>query len=679
MSLSFLNPLFWLGALALAAPIWLHLRRKRKFELFQFSALRFLEDAPQPRNGPLQLRDVLLFAFRALALLCLVAAFAWPYLRAANTAPVRESRVYILDNTLSHQATDGFVHDRDRVASEIRSAGADLQLAVIELTAMPRVVVSFGDSRPEAAASVGALHPSYQRGSYLAAFRQAGSLLANSLGEQKRIVFLGDNQRNQWSENPATPPFLRDVQVELPKPPAGPLPNLSLSEPQTQRIFLGDKFLADLNVKLHHTGEARTANIVIRANGQVIFNREVPLEKQPETILVQAQWEADPSAWLQGDATVSGSPDALAGDNRVFFAMAPVAEGTVALLAQSPYLRLALSPEIMRGQWATRVLEPSGLAAELAAGNDADVLCLESNYLQSGDARKLLWRYLTSGRGVILLVNRVTPAVKEALRELGFEVKGTANPGKTKPEKFHYVYANHPIFHPFLSPDFGNLAEITVSKYTVLKSAQALPLVFSEQGAGLFFQGATTPGRLFVTAFGLDREDTSWPVHQTFIPFLDLALQAARAEDTAPSSDEPGGTAVVQLPAGAKARAAVLRADGREVSRAPVQQGRAELRLPDQPGLYALTYDDAPSVEKVISVNASPRESELSFADPSETMAAWRMPPALASRASPAAAAQAKMTLPRILQQRYWWWMVLAALAALTLETAWAAMREKSA
>ena len=96
----------------------------------------------------------------------------------------------------------------------------------------------------------------------------------------------------------------------------------------------------------------------------------------------------------------------------------------MALLAQSPYLRLALSPEIMRGQWATRVLEPTKLAAELAANQDADVLCLESNYLQSGDARKLLWRYLTNGRGVVLLVNRVTPSIVGCLRELGFEAEG---------------------------------------------------------------------------------------------------------------------------------------------------------------------------------------------------------------------------------------------------------------
>src|SRR5438105_405405 len=101
MPFSFLNPWLWLGALALAAPVWLHLRRRRQSNLHRFSAVRFLEDQPMPRRSPLRLRNLLLFMVRALAMLLVVAAFAWPYLRRANTVPLRESRVYILDNTLS--------------------------------------------------------------------------------------------------------------------------------------------------------------------------------------------------------------------------------------------------------------------------------------------------------------------------------------------------------------------------------------------------------------------------------------------------------------------------------------------------------------------------------------------------------------------------------------------------
>src|SRR2546427_3853938 len=229
MSFSLLYPLAVLGALAIGAPLWLHLRRKTETNLIKFSALRFLDDQPQPRRSPLRLRDLLLFALRVLALLLVVSAFAWPYQRQREQLVVQESRVYVLDNTLSHQANDGFARDRDRIAQEIARTGSEVQMAVIELTSQPRVVVSFGENRDTAKEKLQELRPSFQRGSYLAAFRQANTLLANSLGRQKRIIFCSDNQENQWSENLNTPPFLQNIEVALPSIASPEAANLSLS------------------------------------------------------------------------------------------------------------------------------------------------------------------------------------------------------------------------------------------------------------------------------------------------------------------------------------------------------------------------------------------------------------------------------------------------------------------
>jgi hypothetical protein len=678
MPFSFLHPWFWLGALGVAAPIWLHLRRRRETSLFRFSAVQFLHDEREPRRSPLQLRDLLLFALRVLALLLVVAGFAWPYLRGLNTVPIKESRVYILDNTFSHQANNGFVEDRDRILSELGAAGNDVQVALVELRATPRVVVSFGEVRETALEKVKTLQPSYERGSYLAAFRQASALLANSLGDQKRIIFYGDNQENQWKENVNTPPFLRNVRVDLPAPGPKYLPNLWLSEPRTQRIFLGDRSLVNFTVKLNHTGSARTANVVLRANGQAILSRTLDLERQPETVMIQAQWEASPASWVRGEAMVEGTPDALPADNHVFFSLAPVIEGKIALLAQSAYLRLALSPEIMRGQWAARVLDPARLEEELAANQDADVLCLESNYLQSSAARKLLSRYLANHRGVFLVVNRLTPAIEGCLRELGFEADGTWEAGLESPERFQFVFSNHPIFHPFLSPDYGNLMDIKVSQYVRLKSASALPLIFSERGAGLFFQATRPSDKLFVCAFGMDRDHTTWPIDQTFIPFLDLTLQAARAEDTTPSSFEPGEMGTVQLPATSKAHEVVLRDEERELAHAPVEHAKAQIRMPDKPGLYTLTSEDRAQIVKILSVNPSPKESQLAYTASPEALRTWRQnEPAQTGKPS-VGPASGRVRLAGILQQRLWWWMVLGALSVLMLETAWIETRREA-
>src|SRR5208337_2320709 len=140
---------------------------------------------------------------------------------------------------------------------------------------------------------------------------------------------------------------------------------------------------------------------------------------------------------------------------------------------------------------------------------------------------------------------------------------------------------------------------------------------------------------------------------QTFIPFLDLTLQTARAEDPTPTTFEPGEISKIQLPAGSAVREVVLRDERRVLSRASVEQGRTQVRMPDTPGVYSLTYDDGARVEKMFSVNPSPKESQLAYVDAPEALEIWRvnLPPGTAKSA--AAAPQGKMSLSGILQQRW--------------------------
>ena len=669
MTFSFLNPLFWLGALAVAAPVWLHLRRKRTTKLVPFSALRFLEDQPEPRRSPLRLRDLALLALRVATLLLLVSAFAWPYWNEPIPERATESRVYILDNTLSHQAGDGSRRDRDRLREEIARLGPETQAAVIELAAQPRVVVSFGDDRAAALLALGELPLSHQRGSYLAAFRTAQALLAHSLGRKKTIVLLGDSQENQWTENAGAPPFLpEDVAVTLPEVPQAAQPNLSLANPRLQRVLLGDRALIDFAVDLDHLGPAESVTLTIRANGEEILRREVSVVDQPGTLSLGTQWETDPRRGVEGEVSVSGQPDALEADNRVYFALPPVTEGKVVLLAESPYLRTALSPEVMRGRWATRLVEPAQLADELAANHDADVLCVESHFLQSAKGRELVLRYLSSGRGVFLLLDRDSPLVHGFLRELGFELQGESAAATT----FRYVSGDHPIFHPFQSLDFGTLSEIQVARHRRVQSSRALPLVFAEGGDVLFFQGATTRGKLFLCTFGFDRKETDWPVHPTFLPFLDLCLQNARAQDELPTRFEPGELAVVSLPGERPSGAVVLRRGDKELAREPIKNGRVQLRLPDAPGLYTVVGLGAPDEERTVSVNPSPRESSLTYLQAQGIVKGWQFDPALAPQ-SKNAVATVELSRSSILQQRSWWWLLLIGLAACLGESAWLA------
>jgi hypothetical protein len=122
---------------------------------------------------------------------------------------------------------------------------------------------------------------------------------------------------------------------------------------------------------------------------------------------------------------------------------------------------------------------------------------------------------------------------------------------------------------------------------------------------------------------------------------------------------------MIQVPANSSAREAVLRDEAHEINRAPIEQGRAQIHLPDKPGLYAMSYDDSTQVQKLFSVNPSPKESELVYAESPEVVRAWQINgPSRITKVS-----TANISQTAILQQRFWWWMVLGGITALLLET----------
>lgn len=664
--MSFLYPLLWLGALGAAVPLWLHLRRKEPRNVTPFSALRFLDDLPRPRRGGLKLRDRLLLALRLLALLAVVAAFAWPYVHEA--APVvTASRVHILDATLSQRVGGGFDADRQALLRTLDASPASVQNAVVTLTHEPAVTVAFGDDRAAALARLGELQPSHQRGAYLEAFRLASSLLDQSLGLEKEIVVHGDFQSNQWSEHQTSPPFLRGVAVTLAgKPAAAALPNLALHEPRSRFSFLGDQTFVDLTLDLVHQGPMDEAHVVVTAGGETVLEGDFGLAPPASSLALRARWQTDPTQWLRGHAEVKGEPDALAADDRVYFCVPPVREGRLALLARSPYLRAALDPEVMRGRWSTEELDPAALDPGVPLAELADVLVAEAGYAQSEKARELILRYLNNERGVVLLLDRATPLVKGFLREIGFEA---AEADTETSQTFRYFNVFHPIFRPFVAGELGDLTTPRVHSHVRLRSAVARPLIYGHVGGALMVEGVATKGRLLVFTFGFRLDQTDWPIQPSFVPFLDLTLQYARAATPLQTSWTPGELYAVEMPDDRAVTEVVVRRDddGAEALRLVAgDAGSVRFRVPDAPGVYRVSLDDDPEPYVLLAVNPAPDESRLVYDAEPAALAAWTLP----ESTKPEPAAAASLT-PRsdVLDQKLWWWLALAGLIALTGES----------
>ena len=703
--MSLLFPIMAFGTLLVGVPIYLHLRRKDEKNLVEFPTLRFLDDQPVARSRPMWPRNWPLMLLRILCMLLLVAAFSWPYFDNEQRVVIEESRVYIVDNTLSVQTRNRFETIQSQLADEIESAGIGTQVGVIELGSTARVVARLGDTKSTAVQAVKNLSPTAERGDFIDAFRTAAEMLTNSLGAKRQIILLSDNQANQWQLDANSPPFLKNIEVEIVNPPASDITNLALAAPLARRVTRDGDSWVEVSVTVSLQGDCEPTDIVFQDRGREMervtlqfASPQTPTAPEDPTNTGNttaygtafAQWKADPNQWTIGEITVDAAADDLAGDNRVVFSLPPVRKGKVESIVDSIFLRRALSPEVISARWeSSNITEDSSIRREPEVA--PDVLCLESHRLQSPVVRSIVRSDLSAGRGVILFVDKITPVISGFLREMGIEAESSQKQ-PVDPATFRYVYAAHPIFAPFQDMEYGNLAEVEFQNYRRLKVNDATSLAFSASGDPLVFESNAGPGRLIVFGFSFDRSDTNWPIHPTFIPFLDQTLQYVRGEERTDTFFQPGESVVWDLPAGKQTEKIVVSpidpstmgiADGIAPMVIEVEDRKANFPLPSQSGHYSIRYDLADSTAAILDVNPSPLESELVFETEPTVLENWQRSTDenLETRTAdddasnrPTAISLSKM---EAFQQLNWWYLLAAAMALLMVETIWGVQQQK--
>ena len=88
--MSFYQPQFLWGLLALAIPILVHLFYFRRVRKVYFSNLQFLKWVKESKKQQLRLKHYLIMASRLLAIFFLVMVFAQPYWATEEEAPLSD-------------------------------------------------------------------------------------------------------------------------------------------------------------------------------------------------------------------------------------------------------------------------------------------------------------------------------------------------------------------------------------------------------------------------------------------------------------------------------------------------------------------------------------------------------------------------------------------------------------
>lgn len=598
--MSFLSPLFLVGALVAALPIALHLLGRRPRNRLVFPAVRLLKRAPARETRRRRLRELLLLALRVSAIILVAVAFARPYLVAHAPSDRQSAVVVAVDRSFSMSAPGQFARAVSLARDAVVRAARGASVGLIAFDDDAEVLVKPTADRGAALRAIGRLQPGYGGTSYAAALARAAETLGSSGGT---VIVITDLQRDGWDRRDGSVPervvvSVRDV--------GGPASNVSVSD--VRRLDHAVTAIVRNSGPTRRTGRARLT-IDGHASGVVPFAVD-----GGETQQVSFPGSVPAS----GEAVVEvDDPTGYQADNRAYTLLDPPEPvDLLAITGQdetstgSFYLRRALEVDNRRF---------FRVDTRLAAGLPADATSLLREYAAvvllgtrglTTSASAALADYVRAGGGLLVtLDDQVDPAVVGRLLSTRLSISFTSaradRPGLVAAD------SRHPILQSFDQDGLGGthferLAQITVGEAagSVARGSatgtsgrtdapvSGVPLVlarFSDGGPALLEQ-RVGEGRVLLFGSDLSNRWNDFPLQPAFLPFVHETARYL-AHDRLPVRD----FVVSGVPAG------IDRSPGVKSAAAPPSAGsRTSPRTP------------TPRRSGRIVVNVDPRESDVS-------------------------------------------------------------------
>ncbi|MEL6108294.1 MAG: BatA and WFA domain-containing protein [Planctomycetota bacterium] len=147
--MSFLAPLYLLGAAAIAAPIVFHLIRRQPKGEIEFSSLMFLEPTPPRLTRRSRLENLPLLLLRCLAIFALAFAFARPFLPSvASKSEVadRKAVVLLVDRSASMQREGAWDRLVSKAKEIVNEADEGQLISVVSFDETPKTELSLAES-----------------------------------------------------------------------------------------------------------------------------------------------------------------------------------------------------------------------------------------------------------------------------------------------------------------------------------------------------------------------------------------------------------------------------------------------------------------------------------------------------------------------------------------------------
>ena len=685
--MTFLTPFFFLGALALAVPIIIHLTNREKKDVVEFPSLMFLRRVPYRSVRRQKLRHLLLFALRCLALLLLVIAFARPFFESPTSAAAAalggpRDVVFVIDHSYSMGYENHLEAAKRIVRSRIEALGPDDRASIVLFSERAEILNQPSSDKDELKAILDGIELSASTTRFGPALKLAKKIVDESNLPRKEVVLLSDFQRLGWDgDEDVWLPAGTELHYENVGSDAtdnAAVTNVILERESTsgrERLTAS----ARITYKAPQGSPPLKTRLSLELNSRRLQTEELELEPaSSETV------SFDPFTLPAGIArgTVRLEDDKLNQDNAYHFVLWPGQSLSVLSLEGRSRRSLYVSHALAIGDRPAFEMDQKRSnqfgAADL---NGRHVVILNDVPAVSPAAARLLEKFVSSGGGLVVVLGeesgrnsftgdaaRLLPSPPGASRDRSRDFGGTLS----------YLDYGSPVFEIFSAPHSGDFTAAKFFRYRTFEvPVTSGVLARFDDGAIALAEKRIGEGRVLVWTSTLDTFWNDLARQPVFLPFMHQVMRYAAGYTEAAAwhtvgdvadldgyiammSDDPGS-------AGERDYDLVISSPSAERTILPPTEERALLPLSEQ-GFYELRRagrGSSTASVMTLAANLDSAESDLSSLDPEELVAAV----ALREMASDDGSDSGQTPAEQEARQGFWWYLLIGAFVLLAAET----------
>ena len=608
--LTFLSPLFLVGAGAAAVPIVLHLLKREPEPRVKFAAVKLLKHAPVEDTEKHRLRELLLLALRVAALVLLALAFARPFLASGQAVTRGGVTIVALDISHSMAAPGRFERARQLAKGALTRAPSADRVGVVLFSDDASIAVKPSGDRVLAASAIDQAAPGFGATRYRAALSAAAQALSEAAGSTRKgtIVVVTDLQESGWDDGDRAA-IPESTQVEIadvgPMPPNLAVTAVRASDGRDRQI---------IGATVHNTGpRAREVRARLTIDGRPAGEAAATIGPNQSADL------AFPGARRGASAAVSvDDPEGLPWDNTRYVVLSGpngpgvlIVGGSGELTRDAFYVHQALGAggpgdryyEVKALSGAQLSAEQPGKSASVdeRLRSQAAVLLVSTRGLERR-GREALGRYVRGAGGLLIAAGpEVDGNVTADILGPESAIKIVNVDSRQEARTLAPADLRHPLFRPFAGAS-ATLGLVRFRHTARIDGAGCQTLARFTTGEKALLECASGDGRALLLASDLDNRWNDFPLHASFVPFLHEA---------------------VRYLSGARARASEYLV------------GEAPPGVPRQPGIHTLRDM---SGARHVAVNVDPKESDSGRLTVDEFLGAvtrLKDTPATAARVAP--------------------------------------------